>query len=120
MEIKNRVLELSNKDFDNILNNKGNKVLDKLEEELKKNNYSFNDFSEIKLDWAQVRHRKYIELYSGIVCEFWDKKDFKLKSDEEIKQMEKSERISYYTQMLRAEKITPNHIRKLEGVIEIR
>ena len=53
MEIKNRVLELSNKDFYNILNNKGNKALDKLEEELKKNNYSFNDFSEIKLDGAQ-------------------------------------------------------------------
>ena len=31
MEIKNRVLELSNKDFDNILNNKGNTVFDKLE-----------------------------------------------------------------------------------------
>ena len=45
MEIKNRVLELSNKDFDNILNNKGNKVLDKLEEELKKNNYILSDFS---------------------------------------------------------------------------
>ena len=38
----------------------------------------------------------------------------------EIKQMEKSERISYYTQMLRAEKITPNHMRKLEGLIERR
>ena len=87
MEIKNRVLELSNKDFDNILNNKGNTVLDKLEEELKKNNYSFNDFSEIKLDGSQLRHRKYIELYSEIMCEFWNKKDFKLKSDEEIKQM---------------------------------
>ena len=120
MEIKNRVLELSNKDFDNILNNKGNKVLDKLEEELKKNNYSFNDFSEIKLDGSQLRHRKYIELYLEIICEFWNKKDFKLKSDEEIKQMEKSERISYYTQMLRAEKITPNHMRKLEGLIERR
>ena len=84
MEIKNRVLELSNKDFYNILNNKGNKVLDKLEEELKKNNYSFNDFSEIKLDGSQLRHRKYIELYSEIICEFWNKKDFKLKSDEEI------------------------------------
>ena len=120
MEIKNRVLELSNKDFYNILNNKGNKVLDKLEEELKKNNYSFNDFSEIKLDGSQLRHRKYIELYSEIICEFWNKKDFKLKSDEEIKQMEKSERISYYTQMLRAEKITLNYMRKLEGLIEIR
>ena len=120
MEIKNRVLELSNKDFYNILNNKGNKVLDKLEEELKKNNYSFNDFSEIKLDGSRLRRRKYIELYSEIMCEFWNKKDFKLKSDEEIKQMEKSERISYYTQMLRAEKITPNHMRKLEGLIEIR
>ena len=54
------------------------------------------------------------------MCEFWNKKDFKLKSDEEIKQMEKSERISYYTQMLRAEKITPNHMRKLEGLIERR
>lgn len=73
MEIKNRVLELSNKDFDNILNNKGNKVLDKLEEELKKNNYSFNDFSEIKLDGAQLRHRKYIELYSEIICELMNK-----------------------------------------------
>ena len=120
MEIKNRVLELSNKDFDNILNNKGNTVLDKLEEELKKNNYSFNDFSEIKLDGSQLRHRKYIELYSEIICEFWNKKDFKLKSDEEIKQMQKSERIAYYTQMYRAEKITPNHMRKLEGLIEIR
>ena len=120
MEIKNRVLELSNKDFDNILNNKGNTVLDKLEEELKKNNYSFNDFSEIELDGSKLRHRKYIELYAEIICEFWNKKDFKLKSDEEIKQMQKSERIAYYTQMFRAEKITPNHIRKLEGVIEIR
>ena len=120
MEIKNRVLELSNKDFDNILNNKGNKVLDKLEEELKKNNYSFNDFSEIKLDGSQLRHRKYIELYSEIICEFWNKKDFKLKPDEEIKQMEKSERISYYKQMIEVGKMTPNHIRKLEGLIERR
>lgn len=120
MEIKNRVLELSNKDFDNILNNKGNTVLDKLEEELKKNNYSFNDFSEIKLDGSQLRHRKYIELYLEIIYEFWDKKDFKLKSDEEIQQMEESERISYYTQMLRAEKITPNHMRKLEGLEHIK
>ena len=120
MEIINRVLELSDKDFDNILNNKGNKVLDKLEEELKKNNYSFNDFSEIKLDGSKLRHRKYIELYAEIICEFWNKKDFKLKSDEEIKQMQKSERIAYYTQMSRAEKITPNHMRKLEGLIERR
>ena len=113
-------MELSNKDFENILNNKGNKVLDKLEKKKKKNNYSFNDFSEIKLDGSKLRHRKYIVLYSEIICEFWNKKDFKLKSDEEIKQMEKSERISYYTQMLRAEKITPNHMRKLEGLIERR
>ena len=117
MEIKNRVLELSNKDFDNILNNKGNTVLDKLEEELKKNNYSFNDFSEIKLDGSQLRHRKYIELYAEIICEFWNKKDFKLKSDEEIKQMQKSERIAYYTQMSSAATLTPNHMRNSAGSI---
>ena len=32
----------------------------------------------------------------------------------------KAERIAYYTQMLRAEKITLNYMRKLEGLIEIR
>ena len=120
MNIKNRVLELSNKDFKNILKNKGNTILEQFEEELNKNGYTFKDFSEIQLNGTQLRDRKYIEVYCNIVCSFWNKKDFKLKSDEEIKQMEKSERISYYTQMLRAEKITPNHMRKLEGLIERR
>ena len=63
MNIKNRVLELSNKDFKNILKNKGNTILEQFEE---------------------------------------------------IKSMSKSERLSYYKQMIEAGKMTPNHIRKLE------
>ena len=50
MNIKNRVLELSNKDFKNILKNKGNTILEQLEEELNKNGYTFKDFSEIQLN----------------------------------------------------------------------
>ena len=55
-----------------------------------------------------------IELYSEIICEFWNKKDIELLPNEEIKSMSKSERLSYYKQMIEAGKMTPNHIRKLE------
>ena len=114
MNIKNRVLELSNKDFKNILKNKGNTILEQLEEELNKNGYIFKDFSEIQLNGTQLRDRKYIEVYCNIVCSFWNKKDVELLPDEEIKSMSKSERLSYYKQMIEAGKMTPNHIRKLE------
>ena len=120
MNIKNRVLELSNKDFKNILKNKGNTILEQFEEELNKNGYTFKDFSEIQLNGTQLRDRKYIKVYCNIVCSFWNKKDVELLPDEEIKSMSKSERLSYYKQMIEAGKMTSNHIRKLEGLEPIK
>lgn len=74
MQFIKGTLELNKNDYESILSqiNKGNTVLEALEKELHKNKILLNDVSEIKITLGM--NKKYLRLYSEIICNLWEKK----------------------------------------------
>lgn len=73
--LKNGTLSMENHDLDHIQNwiDGGDTPKEALERELDGAGLKIKDVYAIELNETQMRNKSYVELYSKIVCDFWNK-----------------------------------------------
>lgn len=73
--LKNGSLSMENQDLDNIQShiNNGYSPKEALKIELDGAGLKIKDVYSIELNGAQMGKKSYVELYSKIVCDFWNK-----------------------------------------------